>query len=123
MSSRCESIGRFILPVLRSFVAKELIGTYLLTRVEAAKRLKTTQVAVSQYINDKRAIKGAEQFIAILPKIEAEAKETAKRLANNPTTWDEVTADFCKLCLTLSGSEENGRQLRDINKTFFAKPC
>jgi predicted transcriptional regulator len=107
MSARCETIGKFVLPVFRSYVAKELINTYHLTQVEAAKKLKTTQAAVSQYLNSKRAIKGTQQFTDVLPRIQAEAKETAKRLANNETTWDEVTLDFCKLCSTFYASEES----------------
>ena len=107
MSARCETIGKFVLPVFRSLVAKELTCTFHLTQVETAKKLKTTQAAVSQYINSKRAIKGTEQFIDILPRIQAEAKETAKRLAKSETTWDEVTLDFCKLCLTFYNAEES----------------
>jgi uncharacterized protein len=107
MSARCESIGKFVVPVFRSLVAKELIGTYHLTQTEAAKRLNTTQAAVSQYINSKRAIKGAEEFNDILPRIQDQAKKTAKQLANQETTWDEVTVDFCKLCVTFYGLEEN----------------
>ena len=105
MSARCETIGKFVLPVFRSLVAKKLVNTYHLTQVEAAKKLTTTQAAISQYINSKRAIKGTEQFIDILPKIKAVAKETAKRLANQETTWDDVTLDFCKLCSTFYGLE------------------
>jgi predicted transcriptional regulator len=107
MSARCERIGKFVLPIFRSCVTKELIGTYHLTQVEVARKLRTTQAAVSQYINSKRAIKGTQQFNDVLPRIEAEAKETAKRLANNQTTWDEVTLEFCKLCLTFYRAEEN----------------
>ncbi len=107
MSARCETIGKFVLPVFRAQVAKELISTYHLTQVDAAKKLKTTQAAVSQYMNKKRAIKGIEGLNEILPRIQAAAKETAKRLADNQTTWDEVTFDFCKLCVTFYGSEEN----------------
>jgi len=107
MSARCERIGKFVLPIFRSFVAKELINTYHLTQVEVAGKLRTTQASVSQYLNAKRAIKGSQQFNDVLPRIQAEAKETAKRLANNQTTWNEVTVDFCKLCLTLSSPEEN----------------
>ena len=118
MSARCETIGKYVLPVFRSLVAKELINTYHLTQVEAAKKLKTTQAAVSQYINSKRAIKGTKQFTDILPRIQAEAKETAKLLANNETTWNEVTLDFCKLCLTISrnGRKQNRRQLHNISE-------
>jgi predicted transcriptional regulator len=107
MSARCETIGKYVLPIFRSLVAKELVSTFQLTQVQAAKKLKTTQAAISQYINQKRAIKATEEFNEILPKIQAAAKETAKRLANQETTWDEVTLDFCKLCLTFYGTEEN----------------
>jgi predicted transcriptional regulator len=107
MSARCESIGKFVLPVYRSLVAKELISTYHLTQVEAAKKLKTSQAAVSQYMNSKRAIKGIEQFNALLPRIQAEAKKTAKQLAGQQVTWEEVTIDFCKLCTTFCRAEEN----------------
>jgi len=107
MSARCETIGKFVLPVFRSFVAQELINSFHLTQVEAAKKLKTTQAAVSQYMNSKRAIKGTQEFVDLIPKIQQEAKQTAKRLANNQATWDEVTLDFCKLCLTFSRAEEN----------------
>ena len=107
MSARCETIGKFVLPVFRSLVAKELVCTFNLTQVETAKKLRTTQAAVSQYINSKRAIKGTKQFNDILPKIQDEAKETAKRLAENQTSWDEVTQDFCKLCITFYKTEEN----------------
>jgi predicted transcriptional regulator len=107
MSARCETIGKYVLPIFRSLVAKELVNTYHLTQVETAKKLKTTQAAISQYINSKRAIKDTEQFIDILPKIQAVAKETAKRLVNQETTWDDVTLDFCKLCSTFYGTEAN----------------
>ena len=106
MSARCESIGKYVLPVFRSLVAKELTRTYHLTQVETAKKLKTTQAAVSQYINSKRAIKGTQQFNDILPKIRTEAKETARRLAKQETTWDEVTLDFCKLCSNFYSEEQ-----------------
>ena len=98
MANRCETIGKYVLPVFRALVAKELVNTHHLTQVDAAKKLGTTQAAISQYVTSKRAIKGSERFAAMLPKIQAMASETAKRLANNEVSWDEVTLDFCKLC-------------------------
>jgi len=98
MNPRCEAIGKYVVPFFRSLVARELINTYNLTQVEAAKRLGTTQAAISQYINSKRASKGMEQFGDLVPKIQAMACETAKRLAKKEITPDEVTVDFCKLC-------------------------
>jgi len=105
MVTRCETIGKYVLPVFRSLVAKELVTTYNLTQVEAAQRLGTTQAAISQYINSKRAFKRTEKFVDILPKIQAMARETAKRLANKEIRAEEVGADFCNLCATFSEVE------------------
>ena len=101
MNPRCEAIGKYVVPLFRSLVAKELINTYKLTQIDAAERLGTTQAAISQYINSKRANKGIEQFNDVVPKIQAMADETARRLANNEISPDEVTVDFCKLCASL----------------------
>lgn len=98
MNPRCEAVGKYAVPLFRSLVAKELINTYNLTQVEAARRLGTTQAAISQYIHSKRASKGTEQLGDIVPKIQAMASETAGRLLKKEMTPDEVTVDFCRLC-------------------------
>jgi uncharacterized protein len=105
MAARCETIGKYVMPTFRSLVAKELVATYKLTQVETAQKLGTTQAAISQYINSKRATKSTEQFGNILPKIKTMAEETAKRLANNEITADEISSDFCRLCLTFSDAD------------------
>jgi predicted transcriptional regulator len=43
MVDRFETIGKFVLPVLRALVVKELVTTHHLTQVEVAKKLGTTQ--------------------------------------------------------------------------------
>ena len=105
MECRCETIGKLVLPVFRSLVAKELVTTYKLTQVEAAQKLGTTQAAISQYINSKRAFKGTKEISDVMPKLQAEAHETAKRLANNKISPEEITLDFCKLCATFSDTK------------------
>jgi len=107
MSARCETIGRFVLPVFRSLVAKELITTYHLTQVEAALKLGTTQAAISQYVNSKRALKGAEKFGNVLPQLRAMAVETASRLARNNAHPEDVGVDFCKLCPSFCSLKAN----------------
>ncbi len=102
MGARCETIGKYVLPVFRSLVAKELVNSHHLTQVAAAQKLGTTQAAISQYINSKRASKGYQQIADILPNIQVAAKKTADRLANGDVAWDEVSLDFCKLCMTFS---------------------
>src|SRR3972149_10501570 len=107
MNPRCETIGKYVLPLFRSLVARELIKTYSLTQVEVAKKLGTTQAAISQYVNSKRAYKGAEQFEGILPRLQTMAKKAARRLANNELNPDEVSVDFCKLCSSVCKAESN----------------
>lgn len=106
MTARCETIGKYVVPVFRALVAKELVTNYHLTQTEAAKKLGTTQAAISQYVASKRAIKGSERFASTLPKIQRMANETANRIAKNEVRWSEVTADFCKLCSTLTAEEK-----------------
>ena len=112
MNLRCETIGRYILPLFRSLVAKELINNYDLTQVEVAKKLGTTQAAISQYVNSKRAYKGAEQFEDILPKLETMAKNAAKCLANEELNLEDISVDFCKFC---SSSCASGSDQKDID--------
>ncbi len=106
MVDRCETIGKFVLPVFRALVAKELVNIHHLTQVDTAKKLRTTQAAISQYVTSKRAIKGSKQSTVLLPKIQAMASDTANRLAKNLVSWDEVTLSFCKVCSTLFVEED-----------------
>ncbi len=103
MVARCETVGKYVLPVFRSLVAKELITTYNMTQVETAEKLGTTQAAISQYINSKRAFKGAEKYAEFLPRLQSMAKDTASRLVKDELLPDQIVVDFCKLCPALCG--------------------
>jgi len=106
MSSRCETIGKYVVPVFRSLVAKELVQTHHLTQTEAAQKLGTTQAAISQYVNSKRAAKSIEQFGDIMPRIQAMAIISAGVLARRETGQQEgVTSDLCRLCSALFNPE------------------
>ena len=105
MGARCETIGKYVLPAFRALVAEELVHTYGLTQVEAAKRLGTTQAAISQYLNSKRAYKSTTQFNSFRPKIKKMAHDTAKRLANKEMDSDDIATDVCKLCSILDDDE------------------
>ena len=52
----------------------------------------TTQSAVSQYVNSKRATRGGNGFAHMLPKIQETARQTADQLAKKQIAWREVTA-------------------------------
>ena len=100
MDPQCEIIGKYILPIFRSMLAKELVQKYNFTQTEAAKKLGTTQAAVSQYLSSKRAYKGIEHVEQFLPRIKVMATETAQKLVAEEIGAKDVTFDFCKLCVT-----------------------
>ncbi len=100
MDPQCEIIGKYVLPIFRSMLAKELVQKYHLSQTETAKKLGTTQAAVSQYLSSKRAYKGMEQMEEFLPKIKTMAGETAEKLMNKEIAAGDITFDFCRLCST-----------------------
>jgi predicted transcriptional regulator len=105
MTARCETVGRYVMPVFRSLMAEELVHNFNLTQVEAAEKLGTTQAAISQYLNSKRAHKSIEQLTGVLSRIKAMAHETATKLANGEMSPDDVAAEICKLCSLLDDQE------------------
>jgi predicted transcriptional regulator len=98
MASRCEIVAKQVLPIFRALIAKELINTYNLTQIDAAKKLGTTQAAISYYLHSKRAFKIADHFDNILPRVQTVALETARSLVNNEIGSNDIVNDFCKIC-------------------------
>ena len=101
MSASCEAFARHILPLYRSFVAKELVEKYGYTQVEAAKKLGTTQAAISQYLTSKRGIKRISNYDEIAPQIQITAAKAAKRLTTRKMSPEEFSASLCDLCTHL----------------------
>jgi len=106
MDTQCEVVGKYVLPIFRSMLAKELVKKYNFSQTEAAKKLGTTQAAVSQYLSSKRAYKGMEHVERFLPKIQVMAAETALKLVNKEIAAHDVTFDFCKLCVTFCQKDD-----------------
>jgi predicted transcriptional regulator len=100
MDPQCEIIGKYVLPIFRSMLAKELVQKHKLSQTQAAEKLGTTQAAVSQYLSSKRAYKGINHVEHYLPKIQEMAAETAEKLVNKQIASQDVTFDFCRLCAT-----------------------
>lgn len=110
MDPQCEIIGKYVLPIFRSMLAKELVQKYHFSQTESAKMLGTTQAAVSQYLSSKRAYKGIEHIEQFLPQIQIMAAETSQKLVNKEIAAKDVTFDFCRLCVTFctKGSVKTG---------------
>lgn len=101
MSIICESVARQILPIYRSFVARELIVQHKLNQNQAAKKLGTTQAAISQYINSKRGVKDIPNYLKIEPIVQSAAEKVAKKMLNSEFTKEEFRKSLCELCMSL----------------------
>lgn len=100
MRPPCELIVRYLLPAFRSLIAKELIEKYRFTQTEAAKKLGTTQAAISQYLGSKRGekyIKEAEK----LPEAKKLIEEIARSIVEEKATTAQTMRKFCQLCKNL----------------------
>ena len=101
MSASCEAFARHILPLYRSFVAKDLEKKSGYTKGEAAKKLGTTQAAISQYLTSKRGIKRIPNYDEIAPQIQTTAAKAAERLSTRKMSPEEFSASLCDLCTHL----------------------
>jgi predicted transcriptional regulator len=106
MSTSCESVARHILPLYRSFVAKELVKKYDYTQVQAAKKLGTTQAAISQYLTSKRGHKKIQNYDEIAPLVKNAATEVAERLTTTEMSPEEFGDSFCDLCKVLQKAKK-----------------
>lgn len=106
MSTSCESIARYLLPLYRAFVAKELIEKYNYTQVEAAKKLGTTQAAISQYMTSKRGHGRIPNYAEIAPLVQNAAAKVAERITTTRMSRKEFSASFCELCKSLQRNKK-----------------
>ncbi|MCD6195722.1 MAG: helix-turn-helix domain-containing protein [Staphylothermus sp.] len=97
----CEVIGKKILPLIRSYVARELIEKYKFTQIEVAKKLGITQAAVSQYLHHKRGAKSMKEFKEVIPLIEEYSKKLAEKIVVNNISQREIIMEICKICATI----------------------
>lgn len=105
----CELIGRRLLPVFRSCIARELIEKYKFTQVKAAEKLGTTQAAISQYLRLKRGRKSLMEFEEMISTIQTVASEVASEIASEKSSPEKIALKFCELCLLLQKKKHLSR--------------
>lgn len=102
----CENVARQILPLYRAYVAKELVEKHGYTQVNAAKKLGTTQPAISQYLSSKRGRKKIANHDEILPLVQHASAKAAQRMATAAMSREEFNASFCDLCKELQRTKK-----------------
>ncbi|MEW6009731.1 MAG: transcriptional regulator [Methanobacterium sp.] len=92
MKPPCEMVVWYVIPTIRSELAKELLKLGMKQK-EISKLLDITQPAVSQYISDKRGhgIKFNDQTMAMIKKFAHDLKEET-------ATQQDIIPRTCKIC-------------------------
>jgi predicted transcriptional regulator len=100
MKPHCEAVASKLLPTLRALIAKELIENYNMTQQQVAKKLGTTQSAISQYTRQLRGSKTEviEKDKVVSNEIEIFANKLVSDEVKNPS---EVLECFCNICKTV----------------------
>lgn len=118
MKSPCETVAKYILPVFRALVAKELMDKYGYSQNQVASKLGITQAAVSHYINSKRG----SLMLAEVEKIDG-VKETVDDVTASiakENDSDAMILAFCKLCSIVKASKvfwDNFESIRKVGPT------
>ncbi len=90
---KCEFVSKYILPAIRSYVAKRLLEKGF-TQTDISRKLRITQPAVSQYVAKKRG-KLVQKIMEIAKK---ELEEFSIRLTFSDLSEQEFQKNVCMLC-------------------------
>ncbi len=120
MRPPCELVVRYVLPTFRSLVAKELVEKHRFSQVDAAKKLGTTQAAISHYLYSKRGDKKMRQLETV-PQVQSTASDVAQGIANEKVSASDAMLSFCKLCMALRNQDVICNLHRDF--VSLPEPC
>ena len=93
MKSPCELVVWYLLPAIRSELAKALDREHILQK-DTAKYLGMTPAAVSQYISGKR---GGDMELP--EEITLKINELAKKMINEDMSPFDVMKSICPICI------------------------
>ncbi len=95
--AKCEDSVKYLLPIVRAEIAKQLMVKYLMSETEAAKLLGVSQASISHYMNGERGGKEHDIIKKWRPEIEKFASKAADDLIAH-RSLDDVSAAYCELC-------------------------
>ncbi|RLF03922.1 MAG: Fis family transcriptional regulator [Thermoprotei archaeon] len=97
MAAPCEVANKYIIPAIRSLIARKLIDEYKFTQMSAAKKLGVTQAAISQYLYSKRGFKVADKLLS-KPELRDKLERMVKMIVEEDLTIDDLMSGICEVC-------------------------
>ena len=92
MKPPCEIVVWYVIPAIRSELAKDLLALGMKQK-DVSELMDITQPAVSQYITDKRG-----SGIELSPNVKEMVKELAVQLRNGEAKKTEIIGRTCSIC-------------------------
>lgn len=93
MKLPCEIVVWYLVPVIKSELAKDLVDRGM-TQKKVAEVIDVTQAAVSQYISKKRG-----GNVQLAPQMKEDIKSFVDRVINGKTKKEDIQKLICKECM------------------------
>lgn len=115
MRPTCEVVARYVLPVFRAMIAKEMMAKFQLSQCEVASRLGVTQAAISHYLKSKRGSKMVSELEKI-PEVVLAVERISTELGHSKGDEDKVFEEFCSLCKIIRKNADLWERMDEILK-------
>lgn len=96
MKAPCEVIVWYVLPVMRSELARVLVDEHHMKQSEIARIFGVTDAAVCQYLRKKRGSSDIIEGSALYPYFLEQIKFSAGRLADGTSN---MVNELCRICV------------------------
>ncbi|WP_305554657.1 transcriptional regulator [Methanobrevibacter sp. V74] len=115
MKPPCEIVVWYVIPAIRSELAKELLNLDMKQK-DVSKLMDITQPAVSQYITDKRG-----SGIKLDDNVKDMIKEFARQLSEGEATKVDLIPRTCNICKNVKTSDV--LEQLNIDKSELGEDC
>lgn len=115
MKPPCEIVVWYVIPAIRSELAKELLNLGMKQK-DVSELMDITQPAVSQYITDKRG-----SGVKLDDDVKKMVKDFARELSEGTATKGELISRTCSICKHVNTVDVLSQL--NINKSELGEDC
>ena len=115
MKPPCEIVVWYVIPAIRSELAKELLNLGMKQK-DVSELMDITQPAVSQYITDKRG-----SGIKLEDSVRKMIQDFARQLSEGEATKADLISTTCKICNNVE--VDDVLEQLNIDKSHLGEDC